>query len=263
MIKDLEKIIISDLILFDKIYPPKGFDKNQIFKKIWDLICCMPAAFAHEEIKSNFKQDKHVVIDESKGAVFIHETARIGPFTRLEGPLFIGKDTKIMTHSNISCSIINHNCNVGGEVHQSIFQPFSNKSHYGFVGHSFIGSWVNLGAGTTTSNMKNTYQDVKIKINEELVDTKQTFFGSIIGEHVKTAIGTNLNTGTVIGMGSNVVSQSFPPRYIPPFSFYYKEKIAKISFDDFCETAEKAMSRREKSLSLEEKNRLHNIYKIC
>ena len=89
------------------------------------------------------------------------------------------------------------------------------------------------------------------------------FFGSIIGDHVKTAIGTNLNTGTVIGMGSNVVSQSFPPRYIPPFSLYYKGKVTKISFDDFCETAQKAMSRRELSLSTEEKDWFYNIYKTC
>ncbi len=125
------------------------------------------------------------------------------------------------------------------------------------------GSWVNLGAGTTTSNLKNNYSNVSVKWNGDLIDTGSIFFGSIIGDHVKTAIGTNLNTGTVIGMGSNIVSQSFPPRYIPPFSLYYKEKITKISFDDFCKTAEKAMSRRKISLSEEEKDKLHNIYKTC
>ena len=187
----------------------------------------------------------------------------IEPFTILNGPLFIGKDCLIKSHSRIANSIINHHCKISGEIHSSIFQPYSNKAHHGFLGHSFVGSWVNLGAGTTTSNLKNNYSNVSIKWNGELIDTGSIFFGSIIGDHVKTAIGTNLNTGTVIGMGSNVVSQSFPPRYIPPFSLYYKGKIQKISFDDFCTTAEKAMLRREKSLSETEKDKLHNIYKTC
>ena len=134
-------------------------------------------------------------------------------------------------------------------MHTSIFQPFANKAHEGFLGHSFIASWVNLGAGTTTSNLKNNYSNVLVKWNGELVDTESIFFGSIIGEHVKTSIGTKLNTGTVIEMGSNIVSQSFPPRYIPSFSFYYNGKISKITFEDFKDVASKAMSRRNVDFS--------------
>ena len=112
-------------------------------------------------------------------------------------------------------------------MHTSIFQPFANKAHEGFLGHSFIASWVNLGAGTTTSNLKNNYSNVSVKWNGELVDTKSIFFGSIIGEHVKTSIGTNLNTGTVIEMGSNIVSQSFPPRHIQAFHFITMARFQK------------------------------------
>ena len=263
----LNKIILSDLIINDNVYNLK---KPQ---KILDIIGDDPLQYPWQWINkihvfcsnldSSFSQVDNVVIDDSKGPIFISESAIIEPFVTINGPVFIGKNCLIKSHSTISNSIINHSCKVAGEINSSIFQPYSNKAHEGFLGHSFIGSWVNLGAGTTTSNLKNNYSNVSVKWDGDLVDTESIFFGSIVGDHVKTAIGTNLNTGTVIGMGSNVVSQSFPPRYIPPFSFYYKEKIAKISFDDFCETAEKAMSRREKSLSLEEKNRLHNIYKIC
>ena len=117
------------------------------------------------------------------------------------------------------------------------------------MGHSFIASWVNLGAGTTTSNLKNNYSNISVKWNGELIDTKSIFFGSIIGEHVKTSIGTNLNTGTVIEMGCNIVSQTFPPRYVPSFSFYYNGKISKITFDDFKDVASKAMSRRNVDFS--------------
>jgi len=134
-------------------------------------------------------------------------------------------------------------------VHTSIFQPFSNKAHEGFIGHSFIASWVNLGAGTTTSNLKNNYSNISIKWNGELLDTGTIFFGSIIGEHTKTSIGTNLNTGTIVEMGCNVVSQSFPPRHIPSFSFFYNGKVSKISFKDFKDTASKAMLRRDINFS--------------
>ena len=96
---------------------------------------------------------------------------------------------------------------------------------------------------------KNFFNLVLVKWNGELVDTESIFFGTIIGEHVKTSIGTNLNTGTVIEMGSNIVSQSFPPRYIPSFSFYYNGKISKITFEDFKDVASKAMSRRNVDFS--------------
>lgn len=250
------KNIISEIILLDK--PVSSVNDIghpwDLIHKIGDLLSDIPS--------SNSSID-NVVINEENGPVVIDDTATVEPFTVLNGPLFLGKNTLVKSHSKIANSIINHHCKISGEIHSSIFQPYSNKAHDGFLGHSFVGSWVNLGAGTTTSNLKNNYSNVSVKWNGELIDTGYIFFGSIIGDHVKTAIGTNLNTGTVIGMGSNVVSQSFPPRYIPPFSLYYKGKITKISFDDFCDTTEKAMSRRGKSLSGTEKDILHNIYKTC
>jgi hypothetical protein len=109
--------------------------------------------------------------------------------------------------------------------------------------------------------LKNNYSSIKVKWNGQLVDTGSIFFGSIIGEHVKTAIGTNLNTGTVIELGCNIVSQTFPPRHIPAFSMFYKNKVIKTKFDDFCDVAEKAMKRRKKELSSSEKSILNSIYK--
>tara|TARA_B000000477_G_scaffold59912_1_gene50362 strand:+ start:98 stop:859 length:762 start_codon:yes stop_codon:yes gene_type:complete len=216
----------------------------------WKLIADIPKFFESDSFSFVFENKiKDVVINEKNGPVIIDSTAKIEPYTILNGPIYIGKNVLIKSHSNISNSIIEDHCKIKGEVHSSIFQPFSNKAHEGFIGHSFIASWVNLGAGTTTSNLKNNYSNVSVKWNGELVDTKSIFFGSIIGEHVKTSIGTNLNTGTVIEMGSNIVSQSFPPRYIPSFSFYYNGKISKITFDDFKDVASKAMSRRNVDFS--------------
>ena len=225
----------------------------------WKLIADIPKFFESDSFISEYKI-KDVVINEEDGPVIIESTAKIEPYTILNGPVYIGSNVLIKSHSNISNSIIEHDCKIKGEVHSSIFQPFSNKAHDGFIGNSFIGSWTNLGAGTTTSNLKNNYSNVSVKWNGDLVDTESIFFGSVIGEHVKTSIGTNLNTGTIIEMGSNIVTQSFPPRHIPSFSFYYKGKISKISFEDFKNTATIAMSRRNRDFSLV-KDTFFNLYK--
>ena len=225
----------------------------------WKLIADIPKFFESDSFISEYKI-KDVVINEEDGPVIIESTAKIEPYTILNGPVYIGSNGLIKSHSNISNSIIEHDCKIKGEVHSSIFQPFSNKAHDGFIGNSFIGSWTNLGAGTTTSNLKNNYSNVSVKWNGDLVDTESIFFGSVIGEHVKTSIGTNLNTGTIIEMGSNIVTQSFPPRHIPSFSFYYKGKISKISFEDFKNTATIAMSRRNRDFS-SVKDTFFNLYK--
>ena len=255
MNEDLKNIIVSDLILLDK---PNSFLDNN---KPWDLIHQIGDLLSG--ISSSNSSIDNVIINEEAGPVFIDNTATIQPFTVLNGPLFLGKNTLVKSHSNISNSIINHDCKVSGEIHSSILQPYSNKAHEGFLGHSFIGSWANLGAGTTTSNLKNNYSSVKVKWNGKLLDTKSIFFGSIIGEYVKTAVGTTLNTGTVIEMGCNIFTQSFPPRHIPAFSLFYKDKLMKIKFDDFCNTTEQAMQRRNKTLSSSQKEALNSIYKNC
>ena len=254
MMDYLKKIMISDLVLLDK--------SSSLFDTIkypWDLISNIPDLFL--EKSSAYNDRENVIINDSDGVVMVDDTAIIEPFSVLNGPLFIGKNTLVKSHSTISNSIINHDCKVSGEIHSCIFQPYSNKAHDGFLGHSFIGSWANLGAGTTTSNLKNNYSSVSVKWDGELIDTESIFFGSIIGEHVKTAIGTNLNTGTVIEVGCNIVSQSFPPRHIPAFSLFYKNKSMKIQFNNFCDTAEKAMQRRNKTLSSSQKSILNSIYK--
>ena len=152
----LKKIIISDLVLLDK--------SSSLFETIkypWDLIANIPDLLS--EKSSTYNDRENVIINDSDGIVIVDDTATIEPFSVLNGPLFIGKNTLIKSHSTISNSIINHDCKVSGEIHSCIFQPYSNKAHDGFLGHSFIGSWANLGAGTTTSNLKNNYSSISVK----------------------------------------------------------------------------------------------------
>src|SRR5207237_1975554 len=110
-------------------------------------------------------------------------------------------------------------CVVHGEVATTVMLGYGNKSHHGFVGHSVLGRWVNLGAGTTTSNLKNTYGPVRLDIAGTPLETGHQFLGSLIGDHAKTAIGTLLGTGSVIGAGASVFDDVRAPKYVAPFAW--------------------------------------------
>ncbi len=161
-----------------------------------------------------------VVIDSRSGPVVIERGARIGANSLVVGPAFIGKDSLVKPMSQLGPEVsIGPCCRVGGEVARSVFLGYGNKQHDGFVGHAYVGSWVNLGAGTTNSNLKNTYGRVKVWVDGRFEDSGLTFIGCAIGDHAKTAIGTTLNTGTVIGVCANVFTTGFPPRFVPSFSW--------------------------------------------
>jgi hypothetical protein len=136
-------------------------------------------------------------------------------------------------------------CNLGGEIKGSIIHPYSNKSHDGFLGDSILGSWINLGAGTSTSNMKNNYQQIRVSWDGNNYESGRQFLGSIIGDHCKTAIGVRLNTGTLIGSFCNVFQPDFPPRAIPSFSWGN----GTHELDKAIQTAELMMKRRSLSLT--------------
>ena len=144
--------------------------------------------------------DQYVVFDTANGEIFIDDEAHIYPFAYIEGPCYVGAYCVVLPHAQIRKNTsIGHDCKIGGEVSGSIFQPYTNKAHHGFVGDSYIGSWVNLGAGTTTSNLKNTYGPVRVEYEGKRIDTGLQFLGCIMGDYVKTAINTSMYTGKIIG----------------------------------------------------------------
>ena len=124
----------------------------------------------------------------------------------LEGPLYIGSKTIIKPLTQIKNSVIGPVCKVGGEINSVVIQGYTNKVHDGHLGDSFLGEWINLGAGTSNSNLKNNYSSVKVHINDQLVDSDSLHIGCFVGDHVKTAIGTLINTGSVIGTASMIAS---------------------------------------------------------
>ena len=233
----------------------------KIIEYLWDLIDLIPEAI--KEAKSNFKNNvkyDNVHFNDSLGPVILSKNVQIEPFCYLEGPLFLGESTTIKSNSKISNSVIGPFCKIGGEVSGTIIQGFTNKSHYGFLGDSFVGEWVNLGAGTTNSNLKNNYKNVSVIINSQLINSNKLFLGSFIGDHTKTAIGTILNTGTNIGIGCNLLTKSFPSRNISSFSIINDDQIKRTTFKEFIEVAEKVKLRRNRLLLEQEKKYFNYIF---
>lgn len=189
-----------------------------------------------------------VVIDLREGPVWIDAGARIAPFAHLTGPLYIGRNT-IILGGPIAESSIGPTCRIRGEVEASVILGYSNKAHEGFLGHAYLGAWVNLGALTTNSDLKNNYGSVRIWTPGGEVDSGGRKLGCLLGDHVKTAIGTLLNTGTVVGAGSNIFGRGLPPRYLPPFSWGIGEGAGEYDLEKFLSTAEIVMSRRNVELS--------------
>ena len=202
---------------------------------------------------NNAKVMPGALINAEKGPVIIDNNAVIYGQTYIEGPAFIGTDTVIKPFTKIVGSVIGKKCKIGGEVESSVIQGYSNKVHDGHLGDSFLGEWVNLGAGTSNSNLKNNYSSVKISLNENLIDTNSLHIGCFIGDHVKTAIGTLINTGTIIGAASMISTYGFPPVNLPPFSWYFNRKKERMDFDKFVSTAQKSKSRRNKNFTSAEK----------
>jgi hypothetical protein len=138
---------------------------------------------------------------------------------------------------------------VRGEVADSVFAGFINKAHDGYIGHALLGRWVNLGAFTTNSDLKNNYRPVRVWTPDGERDTQMLKVGCFLGDHVKTSIGTVLNTGTVIGAGSNVYGGIMPPTVVPPFSWGSGPDLRDHQCDKFMQTAERAMARRDLALT--------------
>lgn len=201
-----------------------------------------------------------VVIDASEGPVLIRRGATIASFTRIVGPCYIGENSTIVGDAIRACSI-GDVCKVRGEISGSVMLGHSNKGHTGFVGSSYIGRWVNLGAGTTTSNLKNTYGTVQLHTPTGLRDTGLQFLGSLVGDHAKTGIGTMLTTGCIVGTGANIFGASTSPKRVPPFAWGDGEPYDRFELDKFLEVAARMMERRHVNLSDAGRRQLAEAYR--
>ncbi|NLG61983.1 MAG: hypothetical protein GX539_07030 [Candidatus Cloacimonetes bacterium] len=184
-----------------------------------------------------------VVFDTSHGPIWLDDGVTVRAYTRLAGPSYVGRGSTILGGSVGEVSI-GPVCKVHGEVEASVVLGYANKAHDGFLGHAYLGRWVNLGALTTNSDLKNNYGNIRLWTPRGDVDTGQMKLGCLLGDHVKTGIGTMLNTGTVVGTGANLYGAAMPPKYVPPFSWGSGSDLGDYDLDRFLATAERVMRRR-------------------
>jgi UDP-N-acetylglucosamine diphosphorylase/glucosamine-1-phosphate N-acetyltransferase len=202
-----------------------------------------------------------VVIDNDSGPVIIGDNAKIMPNAVIIGPSSIGNNSTIKAGAKIyEETAIGPWCKVGGEVEASVFQAYSNKQHDGFLGHSYICEWVNLGADTNTSDLKNTYGNILIKIRGKAINTEQMFLGMLCGDHTKTAINTQLNSGTVAGVCGMIAQSGFPDKEIPSFSWLTDRGVARYDFAKAIEVARRVMRRRNRTMTDTEEIILRDEY---
>ncbi len=201
------------------------------------------------------------VFDSSKGPIVIDEDARIMPFSYIAGPCYVGRGSWIVG-GKISGSTIGPVCRIGGEVEESIIQGFSNKYHEGFLGHSYVGEWVNLAALTTVSDLKNDYSSIGVPVGGRLVDSGRLKLGAFIGDHTRTGIGSLLTAGSVIGVMCNLVTSGEPcPKYIPSFTWYVKGRVRDwIPVDRMIDAARRMMARRGVRLTDAEERLYRRLY---
>lgn len=205
-----------------------------------------------------------VVIDTKGGPVTIDENAIVFPHSRIEGPSYIGPNTQIVGGKIREGCSFGPFCRVGGEVEEAIIHGFSNKYHDGFLGHAYVCEWVNLGALTTNSDLKNDYSNVEFKIGDMSYDTGSTKVGSFIGDHTKTSIGTLLNTGSYVGVMCLLMASGSPmPKFIPSFSWYLNGRFSRgAGLKSLLKTAHAATSRRNQSLTDEDVVLLKAVYDL-
>ena len=188
-----------------------------------------------------------VVLDASEGPIYIDQDAEIYPFTRVEGPCYIGRKSILLGATCREGNTIGPVCRIGGELEESIIQGYSNKYHDGFLGHAYVGQWVNLGAMTANSDLKNDYSNVSVILDgRRPVDTGSTKVGALIGDHTKTSIGTLLNTGTYLGaMALIATNGKLLPKFISSFAWFLEGVVTKgFGKKMLYQTAKTAMGRR-------------------
>ena len=217
--------------------------------------------------------------------IFVEKGAKVecAILNATTGPIYIGKDAEIMEGATIRgpfalCdgaqvkmaakiygpTTIGPYCRVGGEINNSVLFGFSNKAHDGFMGHSVIAEWCNLGADTNTSNLKNTYDNVRLWSygKQTFVDTHLQFCGLIMGDHSKCAIDTQFNTGTVVGVSANIFGSGLQRNFIPSFTWGGTSGHTNYDIKKALKVAEIVFKRRHRTLDDIEKELLTNVYSI-
>jgi UDP-N-acetylglucosamine diphosphorylase/glucosamine-1-phosphate N-acetyltransferase len=204
-----------------------------------------------------------VVLDAEGGPIWIGNNVTVFPNAVIEGPAFVGDRSLVKVGAKIyENTSIGPVCKVGGEVEGAVIHSYSNKQHDGFLGHAYLGMWVNLGADTNNSDLKNNYGNVKLVIDGETVDSGSMFMGLVMGDHSKSSINSMFNTGTVVGVSSNIFGSGFPPKSVPSFAWGGAEGLKTYDLEKALEVARRVMGRRKMALSGAEEKVLRAVFEL-
>jgi UDP-N-acetylglucosamine diphosphorylase / glucose-1-phosphate thymidylyltransferase / UDP-N-acetylgalactosamine diphosphorylase / glucosamine-1-phosphate N-acetyltransferase / galactosamine-1-phosphate N-acetyltransferase len=202
-----------------------------------------------------------VVLDAEHGPILIGKNVTIMPNAVIEGPAYIGDHSIVKIGAKIyHGTSVGIHCKVGGEIESSVIHSYSNKQHEGFLGHSYLGSWVNLGADTNTSDLKNNYSTVRVFVNGTAVDTGMQFVGLTMGDHSKSGINVMFDTGTNVGVSCNVFGAELPPKYLPSFSWGSGKSYTTYNIEKSIETMRRVMLRRDISMSQAYEKVVRNVF---
>lgn len=287
--------------MLDKLNDPISFDefeflpKKQIEVKIinypWDLITYNGEQLVSEykHLTSNAKKKIKVKVFNgtfllNKKNIFIGEGSKVKPGAVLDaeaGPIYIGKNVKIFPNSviegpayigdnsivKIGAKIYGNTsigpvCKIGGEIENSILHSYTNKQHDGFLGHAYLGSWVNIGADTNNSDLNNNYNSVKVYINGEFIDSGLTFVGLFMGDHSKCSINTMFNTGTIIGVSSIVFGVGFAQKTIPSFSYGGSDNSSSNDIEKAIDAAKRVTVRRDIKFTSEDEKLFRKVFEL-
>lgn len=231
------KMVGDVLAAANALQPDDAIDLD-VFRLPHDLVRihmeAMPSLLEHRIATGNYKQVRDGVfvaenvrlqddlaVDVSEGPVVLESSVSVGPFCFLAGPVYAGAGTRVIEHSALKDAVaLGHTVKIGGEVEASVIEPYTNKQHHGFLGHSYLGSWINLGAGTCNSDLKNTYGMINVEYGDHKAATGMQFFGCVMGDYSKTAINTSIFTGKIIGVCS--MMYGFVTSNVPSYVNYAK-----------------------------------------
>ena len=267
---------------------PQGMPQSRMASSLWDLIHwneeSLMEDFAQfhgatvphtagpfhlinaEDVRlgAGVKLEPGCVLDASRGPVVIGEHAVLGANSVIQGPCFIGPYCQMrpltVIHPGVSAGAF---CRLGGEISASILFGFTNKSHEGFLGHSYLGKWCNLGAGTNTSNIKNTYSEVTVKIGSREIPTGRRKLGTVMGDHTKTAIGTRLMTGSYLGFSCQLAGSAIPPRFMSSFTFWTDRGPEPYRLEKAIEVIQQVYARRDRTWTSADEQILRYVAEIA
>ena len=203
------------------------------------------------------------IFNTQQGPIYIGKNAQIMEGSIVRGPFAMGEGSNVKMGSKIyGDTTLGPYCNVGGEVNNVVFQGYSNKGHDGFLGNAVLGEWCNIGADTNASNLKNTYDEVKVwnYTSNRFEKSGEQFCGLIMGDHSKCGINTMFNTGTVVGVGSNIFGSGFPRQFVPDFAWGGASGFVTHKVPQMEKTAQLMMQRRKRNYDTEEMEIIRAVF---